>query len=141
MNPWVVDTSVAFKWSRQEGEEEHVDRALAVLNDHLAGRLEIHAPDLLVYELGNILSLKESAASQKPVAVLKNTLLLGMTIHPIDLPLAEAAFTIAREYRVTFYDASFLALSRLLDCPLVTADNKLYAKARSFPKLTLLAHW
>ena len=141
MNPWVVDTSVAFKWSRQEGEEEHIDQALAVLNDHLAGRLEIHAPDLLVYELGNILSLKESAASQKPVAVLKNTLLLGMTIHPIDLPLAEAAFTIAREYRVTFYDASFLALSRLLDCPLVTADNKLYAKARSFPKLTLLAHW
>lgn len=141
MNPWVVDTSVAFKWSRQEGEEEHIDQALAVLNDHLAGRLEIHAPDLLVYELGNILSLKESAASQKPVAVLKNTLLLGMTIHPIDLPLAEAAFTIAREYRVTFYDASFLALSRLLGCPLVTADNKLYAKARSFPKLTLLARW
>ena len=141
MNPWVVDTSVAFKWSRQEGEEEHIDQALAVLNDHLAGRLEIHAPDLLVYELGNILSLKESAASQKPAVVLKNTLLLGMTIHPIDLPLAEAAFTIAREYRVTFYDASFLALSRRLDCPLVTADNKLYAKARSFPKLTLLAHW
>ena len=141
MNPWVVDTSVAFKWSRQEGEEEHIDQALAVLNDHLASRLEIHAPDLLVHELGNILSLKESAASQKPVAVPKNTLLLGMTIHPIDLPLAEAAFTIAREYRVTFYDASFLALSRLLGCPLVTADNKLYTKARSFPKLTLLAQW
>jgi len=141
VNLWVVDTSVAFKWSRQEGEEEHIDQALAVLNDHLAGRLEIHAPDLLVYELSNILSLKESTASQKPVAVLKNTLLLGTTIHPIDRPLAEAAFTIARQYRVTFYDASFLALSRLLDCPLVTADNKLYTKARSFPKLTLLAHW
>jgi hypothetical protein len=39
---------------------------------------------------------------------------------------------------VTFYDASFLALSRLLGCPLVTADKKLYRKARSFAKLTLL---
>ena len=54
MNPWVVDTSVVFKWSRQQGEEEHITQALTLLDDHLAGRLDLHAPDLLLYELGNV---------------------------------------------------------------------------------------
>ena len=62
-----------------------------------------------------------------------------LTIHPIGLPLAEEAFNVARQYGVTFYDASFLALARLLGCSLVTADAKLHRKARSFPKLKLLA--
>jgi predicted nucleic acid-binding protein len=136
---WVVDTSVAFKWSRQEGEEEYISQALAVLNDHLAGRLELHAPDLLIYELGNILSVKKALASEQSAAILRNILLLGLTVHPIDVSLAEEAFNIALQYRITFYDASFLALSRLLGCPLVTADDKLYRKVRSFPKLKLLA--
>jgi len=69
---------------------------------------------------------------------LRNTLLLGLIVHAIDLPLAEEAFNIAHQYRVTFYDASFLALSWLLDCPLVTADRKLHRKAHSFPRLKLL---
>jgi predicted nucleic acid-binding protein len=140
VNPWVVDTSVVFKWFRQEGEEECITQALALLDDHLAGRLELHAPDLLLYELGNILSLKEDAASEEAVIIVRDTLSLGLTIHPIGLPLTEETFNVARQYGVTFYDASFLALSRLLGCPLVTADNKLYRKARSFAKLTLLGN-
>ena len=70
---------------------------------------------------------------------MRNILLLGLTVHPIDVSLAEEAFNIALQYRITFYNASFLALSRLLGCPLVTADDKLYRKVRSFPQLKLLA--
>lgn len=139
MNPCVVDTSVVFKWSRKEGEEAYISQALAVLNDHLDGNVEIHAPDLLLYELGNILSFKEGAASEQAVSILRDTLLVGLNIYPVDLSLAREAFNVVRQYRVTFYDASFLALSRLLDCPFVTADKKLYIKAHSFPKLKLLS--
>jgi len=66
VKPLVVDASVAFKWSRKEGEEEYISEALAVLNDHLAGNVEIHAPDLLLYELGNILCFKELRRLSRP---------------------------------------------------------------------------
>lgn len=141
MKPVVVDTSVIFKWYRQAGDEEHVPQALAVLNDYLDGDLVVHAPDLLIYELGNLLSLKRQFASETPLAILRKTLLLDLQIHAIDQPLAEKALAAAERYGVTFYDASFLALAGILRCPFITSDRKLYRRASSFPKITLLENY
>lgn len=138
MKPVVVDTSVAFKWYRQTNDEEHVAQALAVLNDHLDGMIALNAPDLLIYELGSLLSLKRQYVSEPPVTILRRTLLLELQIHPIDQLLAERALAAAERYGVTFYDASFLALAGLLRCPFITADRKLYRSASSFPKIELL---
>lgn len=138
MKPIVVDTSVVFKWYRQTDDEEHVAQALALLNDHLDGVTALSAPDLLIYELGNLLSLKRESVSEPPVTILRRTLLLELQIHPIDQLLAERALAAAERYGVTFYDASFLALAGLLRCPFITADRKLYRSASSFPKIELL---
>jgi predicted nucleic acid-binding protein len=138
MNPVVVDTSVVFKWYRQTGQEEHVPQALAVLNDHLDGRIAVNAPDLLIYELGNLLSLKRQFVSDPPIAILRRTLLLDLKIHPLDQLLAERTLAVSERYGVTYYDASFLALASLLRCSFITADRKLYRSASSFPKIELL---
>lgn len=138
MKPVVVDTSVVFKWYRQTDDEEHVAQALALLNDHLDGLTALSAPDLLIYELGNLLSLKREYVSEPPVTILRRTLLLELQIHPIDQLLAERALAAAERYGVTFYDASFLALAGILRCPFITADRKLYRSASSFPKIELL---
>jgi predicted nucleic acid-binding protein len=138
MKPVVVDTSVVFKWYRQSGDEEHVAQALTVLNDHLDGELVVNAPDLLIYELGNLLSLKRHFVSETPLSILRKTLLLDLKIHAIDQPLAERALAAAERYGVTFYDASFLALAAMLRCPFITADKKLHRSASSFPKITML---
>jgi predicted nucleic acid-binding protein len=140
MTPFVVDSSVVFKWYRQPGDEDYVPQAVSVLERHLHGDLEIHVPDLLFYELGNILRLKESLVSKDALTILRNTFALAFQIHPIDLLLSEEAFQFARGHDITFYDASFVALSHLLQASFVTADRKLFRKVKFLPTVIFLGN-
>ncbi len=138
MTPLVVDTSVVFKWYRQQGDEDYVSQSATILERHLHGDLEIHVPDLLFYELGNILHIKGGLASKDPLTILKETFRLDLWMHPIDLPLAEEAYQVSRKYGITFYDASFIALSHLLDSSFITADRKLFEKMQPHPRIIFL---
>jgi predicted nucleic acid-binding protein len=134
----VVDSSIVFKWYRQPGDEEYVPQAVSLLERHLHGDLEIHVPDLLFYELGNILRFKETLVSKDALTILRETFALALQIHPIDFLLAEETFRLAREHDITFYDASFVALSHLLDASFITADKKLFAKVKTLPTAIFL---
>jgi predicted nucleic acid-binding protein len=140
MTPLVVDTSVVFKWYRQPGDEDYVPQAVSILEGHLHGDLEIHVPNLLFYELGNILRLKEPLVSKDALTILRETFALALQIHPIDLLLSEEAFRSAREHDITFYDASFVALSHRLDASFITADKKLFAKVKTLPAAVFLGN-
>jgi predicted nucleic acid-binding protein len=138
MTLYVVDSSIVFKWYRQPGDEEYVPQAVSLLERHLHGDLEIHVPDLLFYELGNILRFKEPLVSKDALTILRETFALALQIHPIDLLLAEETFRLTREHDITFYDASFVALSHLLDASFITADKKLFSKLKSIPTAIFL---
>jgi predicted nucleic acid-binding protein len=140
MTSLVVDSSVVFKWYRQPGDEDFVPQAVSILERHLHGDLEIHVPDLLFYELGNILWLKETLVSRDALTILRETFALALQIHPIDLLLSEEAFRFAREHDITFYDASFVALSHLLQASFITADKKLFAKVKTLPTAIFLGN-
>jgi len=140
MTPFVVDSSVVFKWYRQPGDEDYVPQAVSVFERHLQGDIEIHVPDLLFYELGNILWLKETLVSKDALTILRETFALALQVHVIDLPLSEGAFRFAREHDITFYDASFVALSYLLDASFITADKKLFAKIKTLPTAIFLGN-
>ncbi len=140
MTPYVVDSSIVFKWYRQPGDEEYIPQAVSILERHLHGDFEIHAPDLLFYELGNILRLKESLISKDALTILRETYALALQIHPIDLLLAEETFRITREHDITFYDASFVALSYLLQASFITADKKLLKKMQTLPGVLFLGN-
>ncbi len=140
MTPIVVDSSVVFKWYRQPGDEDFVLQAVSILERHLHGEIEIHVPDLLLYELGNILRLKGPLVSKDPLAILRGTFALALQIHRIDLLLSEETFRFAREHDITFYDASFVALSHLLSASFITADKKLFAKVKSLPTAIFLGN-
>ena len=49
---FIVDTSVAVKWYVKEAMR---DQALRVIDDFLSDRIDLQAPSLLLYELGNAL--------------------------------------------------------------------------------------
>jgi predicted nucleic acid-binding protein len=140
MTPYVVDSSIVFKWYRQPGDEDYVPQAVSILEHHLHGDLEIHVPDLLFYELGNILRFKETLVSKDALTILRETYALALQMHSIGLLLAEETFRFAREYDVTFYDASFVALSHLLQASFITADKKLSAKTRTLPTVIFLGN-
>ncbi len=140
MTSLVVDSSVVFKWYRQPGDEDYVPQAVSILERHLHGDIEIHVPDLLFYELGNILWLKETLVSRDALTILRESFALAIQIHPVDLLLSEEAFRFARKHEITFYDASFVALSHLLQASFVTADKKLFANLKSLPTAIFLGN-
>ena len=55
-SPIVVDASVAVRWFNPE---EHSERALALRDDHIARRVVLAAPSLLVWEVGDALGYNQ----------------------------------------------------------------------------------
>lgn len=121
--PLVVDTSVALKWLKPQGEE-HVEAALDLLDAHQAGTHVLHAPDHLLLEVMNALWSHRASAGQIARAVELLRQLHIVFVAPDDQLLAAAA-ELAVEHRITAYDAVFAALARGLGCELVTADRTL----------------
>jgi len=53
----VVDASVAAKWHLPERDEEHTDRALALLTQFRGGDLELLAPAHIRFEVPSVLTV------------------------------------------------------------------------------------
>ena len=96
----------------------------------LAGK-DLHAPDLLPYELGNVAlsKLRQGQAEAAVRASLAELDALGVALHPV---APTAALDVAARYALTAYDAAYLALAAQLHCPLLTFDQRLAAAARQY---------
>lgn len=122
-HPLVVDTSVALKWLKPQGEV-HVEAATALLEQHHAGSVVLHAPTHLLLEVMNALWSHRATAAQivRAVRLLRQ---LHLVFVESDLELLGRAAELAVEHRITAYDALFAALADDLGCELVTDDRKL----------------
>jgi predicted nucleic acid-binding protein len=134
----VVDTSVLIKWIKRRDEELRRE-ALALLGIIQRRPLEVTAPALLLYEVGNLLLWKTQLDSGGVAAALEQILDLPITIVNPEAALLRRAARLGRELRLTFYDSSFLALAEELDCLLITADRKLFDTARVIPRVRHLS--
>ena len=134
----VVDTSVFIKWFKTR-DEELVEEARRLLSDVEVRSLEVHVPGLLLYEIGNILLLKTSLDSAGLEDALHHLASLPLKVAPPIIPLLIRAAQLGRALELTFYDASFLALAVELDCLCVTADPRLFNRARSLRRVRHLS--
>jgi predicted nucleic acid-binding protein len=134
----VVDTSVLIKWFKTR-DEELLDEARNLLAEIEAQGVQVHVPALLLYEVGNILLVKTRlglAALDETIERLEE---LPLVVAPPATPLLKRAVRLGREFSLTFYDASFLALAVELGCPCVTADRGFFERARRLPQLRHLS--
>ncbi|MGC8493012.1 MAG: type II toxin-antitoxin system VapC family toxin [Syntrophobacteraceae bacterium] len=125
MGRHVVDASVILKWVFGEEQEADRNKALGLLNGWVEGRVELLAPDLWVYEVGNFLG------RQLPGQTLeKLELLLNLRVPSIALTenMLRLCFDWMARNGVTFYDASYLAVAEETKSILVTADAKFAEK-------------
>jgi predicted nucleic acid-binding protein len=129
----VLDSSVLIKWIK-EANEELGDEARKLLRDVQRLELEVHVPALLLYEIGNILLIKARLSQKSLGEALGHLETLPLVVAPPAGALSRTAARLGRELGVTFYDASFLALASELDCPFVTADGRLFERARAMPR-------
>jgi predicted nucleic acid-binding protein len=114
---------------------------LLIEGDHTTAARLLHRRDedwrseaFIMIEFTNVLIA--SIAARRMNLVLAQRFLADATslLHgKLALIPHESVLSLAVQYRVTAYDARFLALAQQLDCRLVTEDAKLRAAA---PKLT-----
>lgn len=121
MNRYIVDASVGIKWFVPETHEVAALRLL----EH---GVELHAPDLIYAEIGNILWKKwcKGEIDADDIAPLIGDFkAVRITVHRTE-ELMENAWKIARQYKRSFYDSLYLSLAKHAGSKMVTADLKLY---------------
>jgi predicted nucleic acid-binding protein len=116
----VVDASVVAKWFVPERLSKE---AVRLLDE----RHELASPDLLWPELGNLLWKKARAGQltgQETIRIVRMLDQFPLAVFPSRLVL-EGALEIALETGRSVYDSVYVALAVALECPLVTADERL----------------
>lgn len=129
---YVVDASIAVKWYVPEDDADAAERLLDAAH-------ELHAPELIVPEFGNIIwkKIKRGEITEKQgQQIIKAFLSVPLLKYPHS-PLLETAFDGATKTDQTVYDWMYLALAVALNYQMVTADEKFY---QSLQKTTLAPH-
>jgi predicted nucleic acid-binding protein len=117
---YVVDANVVAKWFVPERLSEE---AVRLLDE----RHELASPDLLWPELGSVLWKKARAGQltgQEAARIVRALDQFPLTVFPSRLVL-EGALEIALGTGRSVYDCVYVALAVALECPLVTADERL----------------
>jgi predicted nucleic acid-binding protein len=124
---FVLDASVVIKWYYFENE---LDLEIAdYIHEKVSGdEIIIASPDLMVYEVLNFFIFKLKIPYNK-IADMLSELNDIIFIINTDISIQKKAFEISRKIKKPIYDSLYLALSQSLDCPLITADNKLKQEA------------
>ena len=121
----VIDASVIIKWYLPE---IHSNEAELLVND----LLEIHAPESLITEFGNILWKKCKIGELSPVEsliVADQMLTEDITFHA-HASLLRDSLRQANETGQTVYDWTYLILASSLGAEFVTADRKFFLAVR-----------
>ena len=135
MTRYVVDASVILKWVLGEEQEADQTKAENLLNAWVEGRIELAAPTLWQYEVGNFLGRELPRHAEENMG-----LLLNLRFRTIDLNegMCRQCFVWMRKNRVTFYDAAYLAVAFEIQGTLITADERFVKRMGKIEQLCLL---
>jgi predicted nucleic acid-binding protein len=127
----VVDASVAVKWVLPG--EPYEENALRVKKNHILGIAHAYAPSFMVLEVGNSLwkAIKQKRITQEDAHEALRTLDdLQISLYELNWSDVSTVLTLAGKADLTIYDASYLFLSEKIQAQVITADDKMYQKAK-----------
>jgi predicted nucleic acid-binding protein len=126
---YVLDASVIVKWFLHHQEPDR-DRALALRDFHISGRSKIYVPELTFLEVLNAIRFNPKADEETGEAALDALQDLNLEIKPGDVNVLRKANAIAWAYKITIYDALYVALAEQVGYPLITADEVMVKKLK-----------
>ncbi len=106
--------------------DEAKEQAQALIRDHIAGRLELESPTLLLYEVANgVLQAvhRDRITEAEGTDILTSFEGLGITLAPVAW---QQILPLAQRFDRTAYDAAYLTLAEATGQSLITGDERLY---------------
>ncbi len=122
----VVDASVVAKWFIRESG---MDKAIQIRDGQLDGRLELIAPDLLVYEVSNALRFRPDIDEVASAENMGSLFAFDIGLLSPSSSSSTRAISEARRLDLSVYDAYYLVTAETFEAGLVTADTELAARA------------
>lgn len=129
----VLDASVALKWFIDEDQSYEARRLVKLIKQ---GKISVYVPPIFPFEVANILSLKENISPESLFASIGFLYSLNLRSGINSEEFLVKSATISKDFKITVYDASYIALAQDLKIDFLTADKKLKDKVKlSFIKL------
>ncbi|MBI5574149.1 MAG: type II toxin-antitoxin system VapC family toxin [Elusimicrobia bacterium] len=133
---YVLDTSVILKWFL---EEPGTNEAVSFKSRYETGEIDIVEPDLLIYELANVLRYKKCFPETAIKAAVKSLYDLRIKFFTPTFSLMENAVHISLKTNLSVYDCIYSSLAMKLSSPLITADRKLYLHTKPYTSVKILS--
>ncbi len=130
---YIVDASVVLKWVLVD--EIYQENADKLKQDFLNGATRLFAPSFIVQETANALwiAVKQKRIQQNDakdaLEFLENT---QLKLYELDWTEVSQSLEIACKFDIAVYDAAYLFLCNKIGAQLITADNKLFEKAKEY---------
>lgn len=131
----VLDASVVIKWFLPEEKSPEVQE---LRRAHLSGEIFIMAPALLLFEIVNALVYKKELTGKVIDEAIKVFFFTNPQLVEFTQEVTSSTAKIARKHEISVYDASYVALAKVLACQFITADEKLFKKIKSLKFVKLL---
>lgn len=94
-----------------------------------------------MYELGNALSKHPAFSPDNSLRTFQSFLDVGLKLRSFTEPkLLGTSFEVSKELQITFYDAAYIALSKVSGATFITADSPLFGKVKRYCDAKLLVN-
>lgn len=127
MPNFVLDTSVVIQWFHH-AKENHVLEAKKLWKDFDQGKINIILPDILPLELFNVFIKAKASSAERSYFVIARLYQTSINFVEVSLPVLKITGNLMEQYRLTSYDAYFLALAKYEGCQLISDDQKAHGK-------------
>jgi predicted nucleic acid-binding protein len=127
IDAFVLDASVTAAWLLPDEHSAAADRAYAQLR---ASTVDAHAPELWLWECGNIIANGVKRGRMDSADALLTWSVLDAVRTRVELSVLEpaqvrACLVLALDLGLSIYDAAYLWLAKSLALPLLTHDERL----------------
>ncbi len=126
---YVIDASVLTKWFVEHDEPDR-DQALGLKDLHVEGRSTIHVTELTFLEVLNSIRFRSRAKEEHGARAIAGLEELHLEVSNTDFQLLRKANAIAWAYKITIYDALYVALAEQLGYPLITSDDTMVKRLK-----------
>lgn len=131
----ILDTSVIIKFLNHDNERD-IDKAHAILENIKTGEVRVLVPELIKYEIGNVLIKKQLPTPLVNLA-LETVYSLPITFVADSEYLAKETYLYAYKNKITYYDAAFISLAKQYDATLITENIKHQGKTSDIKVIAL----